>query len=107
MLLAVEIKGNSYHIGDENNRHGTLDCLNDRACRVVRHPEPVAVSSSSKFGSAGPQGLGQLKILTTALFSALLLGRTQGKSGGRLVVLTAGIATVQAPQMHAMVQRCG
>lgn len=43
---------------------------------------------------------GQSKILTTAVFSVVLLGRTLGaRRWAALVVLTAGIATVQASQL--------
>ena len=102
-LLAVEIKGNPIISVMKTTVTHPLDCLKVIVPAVLYVIQNQLLLVAAANLEAPVLGLfGQLKILTTALFSVALLGRTLGKRRWvALVVLTAGIATVQASQMHS------
>jgi len=103
VLLAVEIKGNPILSVMKTTVTHPLDCLKVIVPAVLYVIQNQLLLVAAANLEAPVLGLfGQLKILTTALFSVALLGRTLGKRRWvALVVLTAGIATVQASQMHS------
>jgi len=103
VLLAVEIKGNPVISVMKTTVTHPLDCLKVIVPAVLYVIQNQLLLVAAANLEAPVLGLfGQLKILTTALFSVALLGRTLGKRRWvALVVLTAGIATVQASQMHS------
>ena len=103
VLLAVEIKGNPIISVMKTTVTHPLDCLKVIVPAVLYVIQNQLLLVAAANLEAPVLGLfGQLKILTTALFSVALLGSTLGKRRWvALVVLTAGIATVQASQMHS------
>ena len=103
VLLAVEIKGNPVISVMKTTVTHPLDCLKVIVPAVLYVIQNQLLLVAAANLEAPVLGLfGQLKILTTALFSVALLGRTLGKRRWvALVVLTAGIATVQTSQMHS------
>lgn len=103
LFLAVELRANPITSVVRTTMKNPVECLKIVVPAVLYVIQNQLMLVAAANLEAPVLGLfGQLKILTTALCSVVLLGRQLGKKRWvALYVLTAGIATVQASQMHS------